>query len=210
MVAVLPRQAPNGQPNQAGQPNNQSLQPGGNQQPQPGNNNQQQQPRNNNNNQHPNNQQPNQHPNNQQDPPGNDNKGKGGIKDTKPDKQTPTAAKQTPVFLTTYDSNFPTGPTQAVTSKGGRGYVVIKDNRLGDNMALVAICLAFFFAFFVFILKCTAWSERRAQKKAVDHMITQETRWAEKAAETEIQYKPPRIPAYMRPSPPNNGPQYTH
>ncbi|BEJ16865.1 hypothetical protein CspHIS471_0602660 [Cutaneotrichosporon sp. HIS471] len=229
---------PNAQPGNNQQQGGSQQQQGGNQQQQPNNtkqdNNNKQDNKQGNNTPTPgNNPTPvNQHPNNQNtqgnspgnpNPTPNDNKDKEGNKGlktaTKDDKPTPTPTAVvsglpgTPVFLTTFDPNFPTGVSHRPLNNGGRGYVVIKDHRLADNMALFAICLAAFFAFFFAFLKINAWSERRAQKTAVDNMINDETRWADKVAAQPLRQPlyphqhqrlhPPSSPnsAYATPSP---------
>lgn len=47
-------------------------------------------------------------------------------------------------------------------------------------VVLFAICVAGFFVFFYIFLKWNAWHERRSARLAVDHMISDETRWAER------------------------------
>ncbi|CAK9779592.1 hypothetical protein CC85DRAFT_288000 [Cutaneotrichosporon oleaginosum] len=157
---------------------------------------QQQQPGGNNN---PGNNQGNQsRPSDKEDKPDNNKDADRGKTDAKP-APTPTgvATQGLPgpaVFLTSFASDFPTGPSSAPLVEGGRGYVVIKDHKLADNMALFAMSLGAFTLFFIFFLKGTAWAERRAERNTVDHMITEETRWAEKPSQPPqtVQSHPPR------------------
>lgn len=64
-------------------------------------------------------------------------------------------------------------------------------------VVLFAICLAGFFTFFVFFLRCTKWSEKRNARHAVDNMINAETTWADGPAppEKRLDGRNPNLPS---------------